>query len=154
MAEAVLKHQISQRPEIQERFEISVDSAGTGAYHEGDSADSRTVAVCRKHKVPISCIARAVTKDDFTKFDYILAMDQNNLQTLLHRQPSSSKSHVTLFGSFDPSIPLSSIGSNKIKARAIDDPYYGGKDGFESSFKLCEAFAGGFLDYLERKERR
>jgi low molecular weight phosphotyrosine protein phosphatase len=41
MAEAVLNHQISQRPSIQEKFQITVDSAGTGAYHEGDAADER-----------------------------------------------------------------------------------------------------------------
>lgn len=41
MAEAVLKHQISQRASLKERFNVEVDSAGTGAYHEGDDADER-----------------------------------------------------------------------------------------------------------------
>lgn len=42
MAEAVLKHQVTLRPEsFSSNFDIRVDSAGTGAYHEGESPDSR-----------------------------------------------------------------------------------------------------------------
>lgn len=48
MAEAVLKHQISEHPSIKDRFDIRVDSAGTGAYHAGDEADDRTIATCKK----------------------------------------------------------------------------------------------------------
>ena len=48
MAEAVLKHQISEHPTIKGRFDIRVDSAGTGAYHAGDEADDRTIATCKK----------------------------------------------------------------------------------------------------------
>ncbi|WWC60926.1 uncharacterized protein I303_103502 [Kwoniella dejecticola CBS 10117] len=154
MAEAVLKHEVTQRPDLATRFHIQVDSAGTGAYHEGEEADDRTIAVCKKHGIKADSIARAVTKDDFTKFDYILAMDQSNLQTLLNRQPSSSRSKpiISLFGSFSPSIPESQQGLAKTKAEAISDPYYGGRDGFEVSFKKCTEFARGFLDYLERQE--
>ncbi|WVQ78396.1 hypothetical protein IAT38_000482 [Cryptococcus sp. DSM 104549] len=152
MAEAVLKHQITIRDEaFSSRFDVRVDSAGTGAYHEGDSPDSRTVAVCKKHRVPIGGRARAVTKEDFAKFDYILAMDENNLQTLQRRKPANSKSHITLFGSFDPSLPAASIGSPKANAKEIDDPYYGGKDGFDTSFERCKRFGDGFLDWLEAK---
>ena len=48
MAEAVLKHQITQRSALLERMDIRVDSAGTGAYHAGDDADSRTIETCRR----------------------------------------------------------------------------------------------------------
>lgn len=48
MAEAVLNHQIANDTDLKGKFKIVVDSAGTGAYHEGEAADSRTIAVCRK----------------------------------------------------------------------------------------------------------
>jgi low molecular weight phosphotyrosine protein phosphatase len=48
MAEAVLKHQITQRTALLEKMDIRVDSAGTGAYHAGDDADSRTIETCRR----------------------------------------------------------------------------------------------------------
>ncbi|OCF36468.1 phosphotyrosine protein phosphatase [Kwoniella heveanensis BCC8398] len=157
MAEAVLKHQITLRPDLAEQFDIRVDSAGTGAYHEGEEADDRTIAVCKKHGIPVTSIARAVVRDDFSKFDYILAMDQSNLQTLLRRQKSASsptsKSRISLFGSFAPSISAAQQGKSCTKAQAIEDPYYGGRDGFETSFQRCTMFAEGFLDYLERERR-
>nr|XP_019042404.1 phosphotyrosine protein phosphatase [Kwoniella bestiolae CBS 10118]OCF21334.1 phosphotyrosine protein phosphatase [Kwoniella bestiolae CBS 10118] len=151
MAEAVLKHEISTHLSIQQKFDIYVDSAGTGAYHEGEEADDRTIAVCKKHGIKADSIARAVIKEDFAKFNYILAMDQSNLQTLLNRQPSSSTSQISLFGSFSPSIPSSQQGKSKTKAEAISDPYYGGRDGFEISYRKCGEFAKGFLEYLERE---
>lgn len=73
-----------------------------------------------------------------------------SLETLLHRQPASSKSHITLFGSYDPSLPQSAIGRPKTRAPAIEDPYYGGRDGFDKSFESCVKFSNGFLDWLER----
>ncbi|RSH93996.1 hypothetical protein EHS25_006649 [Saitozyma podzolica] len=97
MAEAVLRHELSRRPDLKNRFEVVVDSAGTGAYHEGDDADDRDLskgadlsvvsshlqsprslgAVSTSHKVPISCTARAVARADYDRFDYILAMDNS-----------------------------------------------------------------------------
>jgi len=53
MAEAVLKHQITQRISLLERMDIKVDSAGTGAYHAGDDADSRTIETCRRVSDPL-----------------------------------------------------------------------------------------------------
>jgi low molecular weight phosphotyrosine protein phosphatase len=41
MAEAVLKHQIAERASLKGKYDFRIDSAGTGAYHAGDSADER-----------------------------------------------------------------------------------------------------------------
>ena len=48
MAEAVLLHLYTQRPSLQGKIDLKVDSAGTDAYHVGEEADDRTVAVCRR----------------------------------------------------------------------------------------------------------
>lgn len=48
MAEAVLRHQITQRTSLQGKLDVRVDSAGTGAYHAGDDADERTIETCRR----------------------------------------------------------------------------------------------------------
>jgi len=149
MAEAVLKYQIAKRPSLKAKFDITVDSAGTGAYHEGDDADERTIATCRKHKIPISCTARKVTQSDFSQFDYILAMDTSNLQTLLQRAPPSRQAHISLFGAFDPSILHPPSGSKAAKPQGIADPYYGGSSGFERCYEACVRYSEGFLDWLE-----
>ena len=70
-----------------------------------------------------------------------------SLQNLLNRQPSSSSSHVALFGSFDPAL---ADNYNPQKGRVIDDPYYGGNSGFDKCYEQCVKYADGFLDFIER----
>ncbi|KAG6832281.1 hypothetical protein H0H92_003514 [Tricholoma furcatifolium] len=128
MGEAVLRD-IAQKRGI----EIFVDSCGTGGYHVGEDPDERTVEVCRKHKVPISCIARQVDQSDFTEFTHILAADESNLRQLLRIKPTNSTADVRLWGSYDDNKP-------------IPDPYYGGNDGFERVFQQCTRLSNAFLD--------
>ncbi|MDP6773516.1 MAG: low molecular weight phosphotyrosine protein phosphatase, partial [Rhodospirillales bacterium] len=55
---------------------IGIDSAGTGAYHVGEPADQRAQAAARRRGFDLSASrARKATKGDFTRFDYVLAMD-------------------------------------------------------------------------------
>ncbi|BEJ12581.1 hypothetical protein CspHIS471_0210410 [Cutaneotrichosporon sp. HIS471] len=144
MAEAVLIAEAAKRPGII----VTIDSAGTGAYHAGDGADDRAIAVCKNHGVPVDCIARKVESNDFAKFDYILAMDESNLQTLQTRKPRGSRAHITLFGNFEPDLALASPGA-RLRPGIIEDPYYGGRDGFEIAYDQCVRYARGFLDFLE-----
>lgn len=150
MAEAVLVHLYTQRASLGERVDLRVESAGTDAYHVGEEADERTVEVCRRHGVPISCVARRLRPSDYTSFDYILAMDSGHLgyMTRSHRPASNDAgrhAHIALFGAYDPSLAPGA------KAQSIADPYYGGKSGFERSYEQCVTYASGFLDHLERK---
>ncbi|ORX33438.1 putative low molecular weight phosphotyrosine protein phosphatase [Kockovaella imperatae] len=143
MAEAILIDRLSKRGSASKILDITVDSAGTGAYHAGEPADERTITTCQKHGVPVTSIARRLTPEDYAKFDYILAMDESNLDTIRQRKPPSSKCSISLFGSYD-----SSAG----RSRTIDDPYYGGRRGFEEAYEQCVRFADGFLDHLEKAE--
>ena len=70
-----------------------------------------------------------------------------SLQTLLNRQPAGSKSHIAIFGAFDPS-RISSY--DPLKGKQIDDPYYGGASGFDKCYEQCTIYAKGFLDFIER----
>ncbi|TXT15696.1 hypothetical protein VHUM_00199 [Vanrija humicola] len=146
MAEAVIANEARLRPGL----DLRIDSAGTGAYHAGDTADPRTIAVCKKNKVPINCIARRVRDSDFDEFDYILAMDQSNLQNLITRKPKHSKARIALFGTFDPDLALASPGARRQRPRAIEDPYYGGDRGFDECYEQCVRYARGFLDFLQQ----
>ncbi|KNZ47850.1 protein-tyrosine phosphatase [Puccinia sorghi] len=98
MAEAVFRHLVTLNG-LQDRFG-SIASAGTAGYHVGDHPDPRTVSVCRKHGVTADSRAQQVVPDDFSTFDYILAMDASNLRNLHHLQPPNSKAQVKLFGEF------------------------------------------------------
>jgi low molecular weight phosphotyrosine protein phosphatase len=63
MAEAVLKHQITQRTTLLQKMDIKVDSAGTGAYHAGDDADSRTIETCRRVSLIMYLSERLIIAD-------------------------------------------------------------------------------------------
>ncbi|PWN18471.1 putative LTP1-protein-tyrosine-phosphatase [Microstroma glucosiphilum] len=123
MAEAVFHHIVTESG-LGAHFD-KIDSCGTGAYHVGEEPDERTVAVLSKKKIACNSLARAVSKDDFHRFDYIFGMDTNNVRNLKSMQPKGSKAQVYIFGEFEDK-------------KAINDPYYGiGGSGFESTYEQC-----------------
>ncbi|KAI9469449.1 phosphotyrosine protein phosphatase I superfamily [Coemansia mojavensis] len=135
MAEAVFRHMVKSKG-ISDRFII--DSAGTAGYHEGSKPDSRSAATCKAHGVPVSHRARQVRKQDFASFDHILCMDESNYEDLLRMKPASSSARVALFGSF----------SARPEDRIIEDPYYGGRDGFVVNFNQVTRCSEGLLKEL------
>ncbi|KAK6332547.1 hypothetical protein TWF730_004207 [Orbilia blumenaviensis] len=136
MAEAVFRHTAKEH-DLLDRFDI-IDSAGTGAYHIGSNPDSRSAAECRKNGVAISHSARQVSKRDFETFDYILAMDEENLANLERKKPKSGecKARVMMFGDF---------ADGDRKGVVVEDPYYGGQRGFEINFGQCRKFSENFM---------
>lgn len=142
-----------------------IDSAGTGAYHTGDSPDYRTMATLKQHHITnYNHAARKITKDDFRKFDYILAMDEYNLKDLLRLRDTITQSgrtktisaegttpkmaEVRLFGDFNPD---GTVNKKVGGGPEIEDPYYGGINGFEIAYEQALRFSKGFLAHLEKK---
>ncbi|GAA5857570.1 hypothetical protein JCM8547_004275 [Rhodosporidiobolus lusitaniae] len=114
--------------------EVEVDSAGTAGYHVGERPDERSVAVCKQHGVPISSRCRQLSKNDFTKFDYIIGMDRSNMANIEKVKPKNSTAKIAIFGSFNDG------------SRTVDDPYYGGDDGFERVYQQCVKYSEGLLE--------
>ncbi|HTF94877.1 MAG TPA: low molecular weight protein-tyrosine-phosphatase [Cellvibrio sp.] len=121
---------------------IIVDSAGTGGWHIGKAPDSRTVAAAKNRGYDLSILrARQVNRSDFDEFDYVLAMDANNLRDLQALKPLHFSGHLGLFLEF---------GSRK-HHREVPDPYYGGHDGFELVLDLVEDAAAGLLTHVRQR---
>ncbi|KAI0134002.1 phosphotyrosine protein phosphatase I superfamily [Xylariales sp. AK1849] len=136
MAEGVFRSLAKQ--EAYEGKLGTIDSCGTGAYHAGDDPDDRTVATLESHGITdYTHAARKVRSSDFEDFDYIFAMDRSNLSDL-HRWKKSptSKAKVVLFGEY----------SGNTKPEIVQDPYYGGKDGFEKAYTQVMRFSKNFLN--------
>jgi protein-tyrosine phosphatase len=122
---------------------IGIDSAGTGAWHAGEAADRRSRETATRRGLRLDSIARQVTVGDFTRFDYLLAMDADNLRDLQDLAPDAdARARVHLFRSFDPA---ASPGA------AVPDPYYGGPGGFDEVLDICEAACAGLLAHLRRE---
>lgn len=120
---------------------IHIDSAGTHAYHIGKSPDPRASAAATKRGYDLSPLrGRQVSEQDFIVFDYILAMDEDNLENLKRICPSGHEHKVSLFLEH----------SRNFKEREVPDPYYGGSQGFEHVLDLVEDAAQGLLDELVR----
>lgn len=65
-----------------------VDSAGTGHWHVGERPDYRAVRLAADNDINITQQrARQVQEQDFYTFDYIFAMDNENLSELKIIQP-------------------------------------------------------------------
>jgi protein-tyrosine phosphatase len=115
---------------------VHIDSAGTHAYHVGASPDRRAQAAAQGRGYDLSClIGRQVSDRDFTAFDYILAMDQDNLANLVQRCPPDHSHKLSLFLDF----------SERFRGHEVPDPYYGGPQGFDLVLNMVEDGALGLL---------
>lgn len=122
-------------------LDILVDSAGTHAYHVGEPPDTRAIAAARRRGVGMESLrARVVSREDFLRFDYLLAMDQQNLEHLERLAPAGHQARLQLFLEYAPEAGL----------HEVPDPYYGGETGFEQVLDLVEAASRGLLATLRR----
>jgi len=134
-AEGVFRHHVNERG-LEDR--IAADSAGTHAYHVGEPPDRRAFAAAERRGISLAEIhARRVSDSDFEKFDYIIAMDEDNLQRLEEQVPEEHRSKVKLFMSFA-----------SVDEIEVPDPYYGGAAGFERVLDLIEEASRGLLETL------
>ena len=84
---------IVAKQDLSDCFEI--DSAGTHAYHIGNPPDSRSQKTARKYGVDLSNQrARKVHESDFYYYDYIIAMDTDNIEILKSICPTDSQSQL------------------------------------------------------------
>ncbi len=142
-AQGVFEHMVHNAGLQQQ---IKIDSAGTHAYHIGEAPDPRSQAVASKRGIDLSQQkGRRVDAQDFQQYDYILAMDEDNLAELLHACPSAQQNKVALF--------LSYADPKKTQETSVPDPYYGGDQGFEKVFDLIDLAAQGLLSHIQKQHK-
>ncbi len=119
---------------------VSVDSAGTGAWHVGSPPDERARRSAGLRGIDLSSQrARRISPDDCETFDYVLTMDEENYRTVAALCRGSAV--VRPFLDFATDSP----------EREVPDPYYGGPEGFEHVLDLVEEASEGLLaDIRER----
>jgi protein-tyrosine phosphatase len=115
---------------------VMVDSAGTGDWHIGNPPDRRAQATALRHGIDISGFkARQVTRDDFTRFTHIYALDAANLADLQRLAPADTTAMLGLLLDLVPD----RAGEDVI------DPYYGGPEGFEETWADVSAAAAAII---------
>lgn len=124
MAEAVLRHKVKQQG-LDDK--IIVDSAGTGHWHVGEPPHRGTRAILKAQN--INCeglIARQIKPSDLVEFDYILAMDEQNVRDLKRIAPAGTEHKIKLLLQFLPE-----AGNLN-----VPDPYFTGN--FEEVYELID----------------
>ncbi|WP_456407246.1 low molecular weight protein-tyrosine-phosphatase [Thiolapillus sp.] len=121
---------------------IEIDSAGTHAYHVGSPPDQRAQATAVSRRLDLSDLrGRQVEVEDFHRFDYVLAMDKENLENLRQICPVGAEEKISLFMDFAPDYGMSEV----------PDPYYGGDRGFEQVFDMIEEASNGLLADIRQR---
>ncbi|MBU3672525.1 MAG: low molecular weight phosphotyrosine protein phosphatase [Sinobacteraceae bacterium] len=135
-AEAVLR-ELARREFPQLR--LVIDSAGTHGYHVGDAPDPRSIAAGRARGYDLAPLrARQVDEADFSRFDWLLAMDEANLARLRQLAPAGAAGQARLFLEF---------ASESLRSE-VPDPYYGGAADFELVLDLLESASRRMLRQL------
>jgi len=120
---------------------LTIDSAGTGAWHIDELPDERARAAATKRGITLDHRARQFTRDDFARFDLVLAMDTDNLRHLRKLAGPRTSPEIRLLRDFDPEAP---------PGAEVPDPYYGDA-GFDHVLDMCERACRGLLVYVRGK---
>lgn len=120
---------------------VTVDSAGTHAYHRKEPPDRRAQVAAERRGFDLSKQqARVLMDDDFRNFDYVIGMDADNLEKLLERCPDEHRGKVSLFMSFAADSDYTEV----------PDPYFGGPAGFEKVLDLVEQASQGLIEEIKQ----
>lgn len=136
-AEAVMR-QRAQLSTLAQQLEI--DSAGTHGYHIGEPPDRRSQTHAAQRGYDLAPLrARQLQAQDFEQFDYLLAMDHDNLALMRSACPAQHQHKLGLLMQF----------ARHTSSQIVPDPYYGGAGGFEQVLDFCEDAADGLILHLQ-----
>lgn len=138
-AEAVFRSKVQEAGLAQY---IEIDSVGTHDYHIGEPPDQRTQRAAKLRGYDLSSLrGRQVELSDFSRFDYVLAMDNANMAILLRMCPKELRDRLGLFLQY----------AQNHGEREVPDPYYGGADGFERVLNMVEDASAGLLMHIQKQ---
>lgn len=122
--------------------QVRVDSAGTHAWHAGSPPDARAVAAAARRGYDLSAQrARVLVREDFARFDFLFAMDRDNLAHARGMRMDEGGARLDLLMAHAPEAGVAEV----------PDPYYGGPEGFETVLDLVEQGVEGVLALLKAR---
>lgn len=138
-AEAIMKATV-EKAGVADQYEI--DSAGILNYHEGEPADRRMREHARIHGYDVTSISRPVRAVDFDRFDFVIGMDNNNIDDLKDR--AQTVEHLNKIHAMREFFNKETTASYDY----VPDPYYGGAAGFELVISLLEEGCNNLMKAL------
>jgi protein-tyrosine phosphatase len=136
LAEGVFTHLVREAG-LADRF--TVDSAGTGAWHVGEPPDARASMVASQHGVELLSRARQITGRDLERFDWVIAMDRENLRNIERMAETiDARARIHLLREFD----------RDRDSDEVPDPYYGDVRSFETVYGIVHRSCEALLERL------
>lgn len=142
MAEGIFKKLVNSSNLSEE---ILIDSAGTSGYHRGSSPDLRMGETAAQHGIKLESKSRKFTKDDFKKFDYIMGMDDQNIEDISSMITSKVGDNFEL-------LKMRKFDSDSSE-EDVHDPYYDTMHGFERCYQVLHESCQNFLNYIIEKHK-
>lgn len=136
MAEAMFRHLVAEEG-LEQHFLI--DSAGTGDWHVGKPPHHGTRTILDQYGISYEGLqARQVAVEDFTQFDYIIAMDNQNESDLKKLARQADAKIIKLLDLVPDSV-----------LKEVPDPYYTGN--FEETYDLVGKGCKALLERIRRE---
>ena len=138
MAEAVFRQKVNEAGLI-DQFDI--DSAGTGDWHIGKPPHEGTRKILDQFKIDYTGMkARQITKEDLKNFQYVIAMDAENLGNL------------NAMAGFERKADISRLLDHLPDSKTVDvpDPYFTGN--FDEVYELINESCTHLLAYIRERE--
>ncbi len=121
---------------------VELASCGTGDWHVGHGADPRMVRAAAAAGFDLAAHrARQWQPADLDAYDFVLAMDGDNLRTIERFVTPRSRAETALFLSWAGAEP----------PQDFPDPYHGGFDSFVASVALAERGVAGLIERLRER---
>jgi len=143
LAEAIFNQKIK---DLGLEKEVTSDSAGTSRYHLQEPPDKRTIEVAKKHNIPVNHLGRQIGTEDFDNFNYILAMDRDNMDEILALKKYANLQKM-------PEIELMRSFDDIKSGEDVPDPYFGGNDGFQLVYQILDESIDNFIKYIREQKR-
>jgi len=137
MAEAVFRHLV-RREGLEERFDI--DSAGTGSWHIGKPPHPGTRKILDQTGISYEGLkGRQVKEEDFSRFDYIVAMDTENEADLKKLDRRAEGNIIKLLDLLP-----------ELKLKDVPDPYYTGN--FAEVYEMVDQGCQALLEQIRKEQ--
>lgn len=116
-------------------LDIYIESAGTGSWHIGEPPCENSIKVAHQNGLDISQQrARQVKTEDFEKFDYVIGLDDSNVQNLKNLGCKN----------------VLKLGDYGYDGKDVPDPYFfDGFEGFDKVFSMINTCTKNFIDTIK-----
>ncbi|PTE42879.1 protein-tyrosine-phosphatase [Staphylococcus equorum] len=129
MAEAIMRQRLLDR----KITGLNVTSRGTGEWNLGQPPHEGTQDILTKNDIPFDNMISELFKAD-DDFDYIIAMDQSNVENIKQINPNINGQLYKLLDFSD------------MNETDVPDPYY--TNNFEGVYKMVQSSCDNLIDFI------